>query len=424
MNWASAAAVGAVANQFGLGGTAGAVLDAAIGIESWRRDFVKPNPMNQAMRFERVGAKRRNTGPVDDNQGFFTGQYRQFRSRYGRKKSSRSALIKLDRRDACYNIERFGRVTRLTDTTLSFPLNLTRQLLNDVPQLTYYPFYALDLTQRMYNAADAPNAIPCFCRMFSNDVTNAIGFTNYQGVPNSGAGATVDTKNVPTFTNGNTYFQQLKTNAERNNRGGAAQVLAYSDVKLLFRAPTSRAGYVKVMLCQVAEQITAPTSAQPSSVARDAAFERLIKPLLYSPITQLVSGTSSLQPFKVLQTWTRNFSPDSKENQDANGQTIRLDLFLNHNRYCQFRRRYGDDTDNTVQLDGRWIEGQEDEVAGDYYNHIPDARARLFLFIMGTNYDSAITFTGETQPQPNASTNITFDMEVKHKWLYRNQTGL
>lgn len=340
----------------------------------------------------RGGYKRKKMDDSKDN-GFFTGQRVVIKDSYGRKKSSVAALRKLQRRDTEYRIERFGSCQPLNLTTgAAYPLSF-----NTVAGTTNLPMYMFDLTIRDSNGAT--QLLNTAWRPYINDASMNLDFSAINGTDNDGTSARL-------------YPRLIKANTSNPTTGVSAPtgVLQYSDVKLGLRAPYARAGYFDILLVQILEEALLPGTGINS--ARNGWYQAFIKDYTYNPIFKAVTGTrKDYGNIKILKRWRRQFSPDSKDNWDGNGQTIQMNLFMNHNRYCQFRATAAERYANMTQFKDNAV---NDQIDNEYtYNYLPNHRGRLYLWVLGTHYDSALTtdvFDPSIQP--------SFDIEIRNKWVY------
>lgn len=325
--------------------------------------------------------------------GFFTGQFVKTKGSFGRRKTDLECLRKLEKRDAEYRIERFGGCNRVNDAAGAFyPLSH-----NSVAGTTYLPFYCVDLTNRQVSGAG--NLQSPMTRLTITEATMVSNLIPVAGVTNDG----VTTDN---------YFQPLKANTSYPGSQVSAPtgVLKWSDVKIGIRAPTSRFGRVDVHLVQFAEGDLVPFAS--SSNLKDGFYQDFMKKYLFNPLFAGTGATKALSSqIKILRTWSREYSPDSADNKQTTGQTVEMNLHLDLNRYCQFRRKaaekygsislYQDNALNTT-TDNSWT-----------YNYLPDPRARVYLFICGTAFDAPAT----TLPL-NVDTQASFDLEIRNKWVY------
>lgn len=352
------------------------------------------NTMDYSALGRRGGSgKRKKMDDDTKDNGFFTGQRVVISHRYGRKRSALAALRKLERRDTEYRIERFGSCNPLNATN-GAAYGLTY---STVAGKTYLPFYMFDLTTR--DVVGGANVQSVCHRPYITDATMNVDFDAILGTANDGSGTT-------------NYFKLIKSNTSQpaTNVSAPTGVLQYSNVKLGLRAPYARAGYFDIFLVQVLEETLLPTAS--TNPTRNGWYQAFIKDYTYNPIFKAVTGTrTDAGNIKILRKWRREFSPDSKENWDANGQTIQMNLFLNHNRYCQFRAMAAERYANITEFKDNAVQDQFDS---EYtYNYLPNHRARLYLWVVGSHYDPALAVaTLDTSIQPS------FDVEIRNKWVY------
>lgn len=324
--------------------------------------------------------------------GYYTGQYDKYAFKFGRKRGIMSHLAKMDRRNAGYSIERFGSVARLTDTNGVYALNV-----QDYGASGYaMPIYllALDAT----NKAATPG--PVLWRMYENS-SAAVTFNSVVGTSNTGSGSTSIMSNIKD----NLFSSVVDDN----------YIVEWSNIKMLFRCPIARSGYVKVQLVQFPEVYL-----QPDLVSSDQSVHwgKVVKELMYSPLTTEVTATG--RPYqngcRILKTWTKNFSPGDSGNESHKGQQVRMDLFLRHNRYVNRQLRQGTKPTNFAALDDDAYT-VESEALNSIGDRPADRRARIFLMISGTNFDAPQTEFDPTK-------HISFDLEFRGKRVWARSNAL
>lgn len=348
--------------------------------------------------------RRRRFNPKSESEreksgGFYTGQYDKYAFKFGRKRTIMQHLAKLDKRNAGFSIERFGACNRLTDVQGAFPLFF--QDYSAQGQLYPMPMYLLSLDATYVSAAQNQP----FWRILRSSTTNAISFQAIGGVGNDGS-STVNTMSI------------IKDNLFSSSSAlDENYIVEWSNVKFLFKCPRGRSGYVKVQLVQFPEVDLQPLTSSTND-NRNAHYDKLLKELLYSPITTDVTPVA--RPYgngmRVLKQWTKNFSPGDTGNEAQRGQQIRMDLFLRHNRYVNRQLRQGHSAGNIAKLDddGYTVESESGTTQGD---RPTDPRARLFLLISGTNFDAP-------QTEFDALKHISFDMEFRGKRVWGRANGV
>ena len=372
----------------------------------------------QAVSRSRLGSRQER----DQANGFVTGQYTKYKFRLGKKRSPVAALNKLDRRDAVYVVERIGAVNRFTSATGAYALTFATDVTDPANPRTQCPLYALDLTSRSKVAASGgvSSNINPFHRMRIENNSNDITFFPVATRTNTGG---TNTRNDTGDWNvlkvsGSTTSATQTTTSSAIFRAPAA-VLEWTRCKFLFTAPTSRPGYVKIQMVQFHEGAMVPNGSYPSivtsGVGTAAEYTNYIKPLLFNPIIGGNSNNYKPPHMRVLKTWVKTFSPDTTINKDPTGQKIRMDIFLRHNRYCQFRAMFAEPLlDPEEQLDAAVF---PDRIDSDVItNYVGDPKARIFLLVTGTHYDDKDDVKG-------VETSITFDMDVSHKYIMRGGNG-
>jgi len=359
---------------------------ARLGVKAYR---IVRNSQSQGQSVKRQRTEK-------DAGGFMGGQLSKYSFRMGQKKTGMQLLTKLAMRDMTYRIERYGGSNRLHDPTGGFFKFDYTGLPNAIQ---YFPAYFLDLTTR----EAVGTSIAPFTRMISSNGDNNTYFTSIAGRNSGNTGSTTSWDSIKS----NSYSAPITS----------GEILEWTSAKFMFRAPTSRPGYFKVVLFQLVEGDHAPLGdigGSTGSTQRTSTYNQIIKPYLYNPIFNAASSTYPVsKQIRVIKTWQKNYSPDSVDNKDTNGQQIRMDLFLRHNRYCQFRSKSGNRYALDENLDAPFIADQQD--ADTPFNYLPDPKARLYLGIFCTNFD-AMDAGGLHDPTVNGS----FDMEVRHKYVHRS----
>lgn len=339
----------------------------------------------------------------DRNGGFFTGQLEKVKFRFGRKRTVHQHLRKLDARNSGYVIERFGAVNRFTDPGA---YNLWSQ---DVTTWNAYPVYVLSLDSCLQVTSASPTPQPVFWR---GVIDKSVSPQQWNWITQSGR-----TNDGSTSSN---VMQPLKSTIG-NTSGSVRQnyIAEYSNVKLLFKCANARPGYVKVMLVQFPEEDLAPDDAGSALTAniqnRSRFWMRKAKELSYSPITHEIGpeGRKSDEGMRVLKTWTRNFNPDSSANlANYSGQQIRMDLFMRHNRFCNTQAVQGSNLNTAARVDDDAYLTQTEAGSG-LFDRPADPRARLYLVILGTFYDTP-------QAAYSVSNCTTFDLEFRGKRIFND----
>lgn len=348
-----------------------------------------------------------------ENGAGASAQYSKYNDKLGKYRSQRQLLAKLEDRNGMFRIERFGGTNRFTSIQGFYPCFLE----GPSAGVTKLPIFCLDLTAKenpVSTTGFAATNVSCFRQAVIADTTGVITFPGVTGVDNNG---TLPVAGFTTLKANNSLFALTSNNTIR----GQNAVLEYSNIKFLFRCPKARPGWFKMSLIQIQEQDVLPGTV---SSAHDAFWQRRAKSLMYNPISHEVSGQSTPGHWpgcKVLKTWTRRWCPDQNTNlANYNGEQIRMDLFLRHNRYVNFHEANGQahqtltalDDDTYVEENKAGAVGAETTVI--VWNTAADYKARVFLVVEGTNFDApALTF--------DANNHLSFDMEVRNKWLYRSQ---
>lgn len=325
--------------------------------------------------------------------GFFTGQLDKYTFKLGRKKRISQHLSKLDRKSALFSIERFGATNRFTSDRGAYNCFMTK-----AGALTNYPLWLLELDATSFQTGISSPTDAIMWQCFDNG-SNAIGFWPVQGRMNDGALSAYPMQGIK--WNGRDWAMQ------RNN-----YICEWSNIKLLFKCPQGRPGFVKAWLVQFPEvncepQVTPNTD-------RTALFQKIVKEHIYSPISHELTGLGRKyhNGMKVLKTWTKNFNPDSKENYaDYSGQQIRMDLFLRHNRYVNRYPRVGQPTTAALLDDDAYKAEVEADVPCS--DRPADPRARIYLMITSTNFDPATD-----SEQFDKLKHVTFDLEFRGKRVW------
>lgn len=354
----------------------------------------------------------------ESGNGFAGGQYDKYKFRFGKKKRVTSLMRKIDSRMQHATVLRYGATNRFTDEVAAYQLPFYTS--NEFTW-TRLPVNILELTQKNFD--DTINysgwAYAKHQLHFDEAENKGVKFMPLFLRPNSGVGQAAGysiLKNQSAWPVDESQF----------GRDTNAAVLEWVNAKFLFKCPRTRPGWVRVQLVQITEPDLQPTAVP--NEPRDAFWQRYVKECLYNPISSEVTalGRGYHRGFKVLKTWTKNFSPDTSSNLATYaGQQIRMDLFVRLNRFCNFNKKQGEDHTTLAQLDddayvtelGKDIENPDDGDAMPVWrNSPPDPRSRVFFVISGTHFDGP----GAGFDDPSVS--ISYDMEVRNKWVWRADT--
>lgn len=347
-------------------------------------------------------------------------QYNKIKVKWGRKRPIRALLAKLEKRNTTQLVRRFGKTNRFTDLVGGFRLGYEKNLTTETAR--NMPIYVLDLTgteQSSTATGFTLNTLPAFRRLEIVNATGACNFNTVNGDGNDGG------TNVQTFVPIKVVGSSFDTSATAQlGRGYNAGVLEWVNVKLLFRCPIERPGWIKCSVVQFQDDDSLPGA---STAAHNAFWQKRAKALLYNPIAHEVTGAyggAEWSGCRVLQQKVIRFNPDTTTNKASyNGEQHRYDLFMRLNRFVNQRSTQGQyqligtaiDNDLYTEEGNPGVAGQENNI--QVYNTAADHRARVFLVIEGTYFDSAAT--AGTADNVFNLTGISFDMEARTKWVYK-----
>jgi len=343
-------------------------------------------------------------------------QYSKTSETWGKKKSVRALLAKLETRNSTYFVRRFGATERFTNGEGAFRCFLEN--IGGLGSTWSLPIHTLDLTSTeaiVTSSGVTINNLPAMRNLTLATGGGAVSSNTLPGNSNDGAAKT------------NNYFGPLKATGGMpfntgigNNARNQAGVLEWANVKFLFRCPKARPGWFKIHIVQFQDDKILPGTV---ADAHNAFWQKRAKALMYNPISHEVSGQSGTNLWpgcKVLKTITRRWNPDTSDNLATyNGEQIRVDLFLRFNRYVNQRQPPGQYQTTANRLDDdAYIEDGKQGATNEesnvmVWNTAYDHKARVFMVIEGTNFDApATTF------DPNI--HLSYDMECRTKWVYRN----
>lgn len=342
-----------------------------------------------------------------ENGAGASAQYSKTVGKLGKYRSHLFNFRKLISKNMRTDICRIGGAARFTDTNGYFPLWLQNGLTNVETRL---PMTLLQLTGLPYvsGTADLPtvNTYP-LVEFHMRDVTGNILTRVRSAAATNGSGIS-------------DYWNRFVANKEISVSNA---VLEYSNIKLLFRCPKARPGWVKVSLVQFTDDKINPDSIGPAQTTADTDFngfwQARAKALMYNPISHEQNVVPRATGMKVIKTWTRRWNPDTSDNLATyNGEQLRMDLFIRHNRYCNLTgpsvgMHVGiGQLDNDAFVDNQPVE-DVNATESSIYNCPKNLKARVYLLIEATNFDAP---TGAF----SSSNHVTYDMEVRNKWVYQD----
>lgn len=411
---------GVVAAAFGLDEAAAAVLGLAVQMGDYslgRRGGPSEASSKRKRTATTVTRKDR-----DDGDGFFTGQLNTYSVVHGKRKRDVEHIAKLIRRSAGYVLERIGACNRLTDSVGAFQLRFGRP--NTAYNYNDYvlPCHVLELTSRWPDGGYVRSTNYPLNELRMLDVgSNSV--TRYQPLNSRAADGTGPA----------VHYQVLNSNTDNgtvvNSRRANTAILEYSNIKLLLRAPTSRPGKFRVDIVQFLHEDIVPVPledcypvapAVPEELpVRDAFYERFLSDYLYNPIKRQSKGVGRHvnENVRLIKSWEKEFAPDSSNNLDAQGQQFHLNMFIRHNRFCNFENANGTHFGGAGAASKLDDDVYLDEIAtGRMNGNSPtESRSRVFMIIRATNWD-AKKETGDFDP----ATECSYDMEVRNRWVYKS----
>lgn len=349
--------------------------------------------------------KRKTESPNDAGAA---AQYERYAFKLGRKRTLKEASDKLIARNMSNILWRYGAVNNFAAG--EGPFRLARIGAQGSTQTL--PIHILELTNFGPGSNPTNMSVSLPHRSFQINTNGTISPVTQVGRANDGLTGT--SNYVPLTTNAT---EALSINVWPN------AILEYSNIKLLFRCPKNVPGWFKVSLVQFTDEKVLPGVV--SSTLTDpyhGFWQRRAKALIYNPIAHEAGpATSKGQSpgMRIIKTWVRRWNPDTSDNLATySGSQIRLDLFIRHNRYCNFRSEVtGAHTSAVTLNDDAYVpdldETYPNQVEAIVHNHPAQFRGRVFLLIEGTD------FTNQKNDLFDPNWHLSFDMEVRNKWLYR-----
>lgn len=359
-------------------------------------------------------AKRVKTKETDNGAGA-SAQYVKNKFKLGYKRSKNSLFSKLIRRNMRCDVLRFGATERFTNNRGAYQLALTPAGGGLYDQL---PIALLELTSKVNYSDTSYNPLVNIKPFWEPRIERATGLITW-------------TNQVSRFSDGSStsdYYGRISS-----NKAGAASngILEWTNAKFLFRCPRTRPGWIKISLVQFLDEDLMPLFPARNTDIKNkhhGFWQARAKALLYNPIAHEAHSASrpgNSQGMKVVKTWVRRFSPDTSDNLATyNGEQIRMDIFIRHNRFvnssssnngAHTNMSYLDDdayvTENTTEDPG--------QVESYYYNTAANPKARVFFLIEGTNFDASSDISVGANGDP---IHITYDMEVRNKWVYQDSS--
>lgn len=371
----------------------------------------------------------------EGDAGYQDGQYRKFKFSYGRNLTNRQLLGVLQRKAVGYTIERFGGVNRYQPGVNGYYVLDHRESSVTIgpPSEKVYdvPFYIFEITQR---APDTSSQIIAATKLGyrmqtynkldlvtpSNSMTD-VRFSGLTGhgylADNSAPLVTTDYAQVMVNNNANVAPTVNDATYGRLAHG----VLEWSKIKLLLRAPTSRAGKFIVKVIRFRDPLLTPSNTV--SIDRDAYYERECSNAMFNPIKTQEYGASRKagEYVTVVKQFVKEFSPNTNAgfiNDQIHGQAFELDWFMRLNKFCNFAQRIGPD----------YAGGQEylneDSLLMDtglhrVFNHPHQVNERLFLTVQMTYFDAPHSLNAPFDGVVDGS----FDIEVHNKYIWKADTG-
>lgn len=373
-------------------------------------------------------ARRRFFGPVkeitkteEENGAGASAQYDKYSFKWGKKRSVVSLLNKLNKKNVCYKVIRFGGTNRFTGSSGAFQLAYSTTGTAGVNNL---PIHLVDITgfDNLVGGSGytLSNLNPGHQLQINGPLDSRIQSTTLSGVNNGGVSTT---SSYSILKASNSEFLNASIGAT-GTTVPSGHILEWSSIKLLFRCPRTRPGWFKISLVQFTEDALCPSEmALASSIAASTPFwQRRAKSLIYNPIAHEITGVGNSKNagMKVLKTWVRRWNPDTSTNLATyNGEQIRMDLFIRHNRFVNPRQTGGQyQRDQLLVDDDAYIEeGQGGAVGGEsnviVYNTNQRIGGRVYLLIEGTNFDAPAAY--------DPSIHLSYDMEIRNKLVYNKE---
>lgn len=345
-----------------------------------------------------------------ENGAGASAQYERNKFKLGYKKSKVALFNKLITKNIRTDILRFGATERFTNYRGAYQLAFT-------PAGTGYdqlPIALLELTSKVNYTDTGYNPllnIKPFWEPRMEQATGLITWTNQISRWNDG-------------TQTSDYYSRVASN---KISAASNAILEWTNAKFLFRCPKARPGWIKISLVQFLDEDLMPLFPARNVDIKNkhhGFWQNRAKALLFNPIAHelnTVARPGNTQGMKVIKTWVRRFNPDTSDNLATyNGEQIRMDIFIRHNRYVNSASSTTGAHTNVSYLDNdAYVSENTTEDTGQvesyYYNTAANPRARVFFLIEGTNFDAS-----EAVPGSNIEKHITYDMEVRNKWVYQD----
>lgn len=368
-----------------------------------------------AGRYRRVVRRKFALSKEAENGAGASAQYSKTVSKFGKYRSKMFNFSKLIRKNMASDLCRFGGARRFTDSAGGYFQLYLRD--NVAAGLAHLPIHVLDLT-----------GLPDYTSTISKPLKNLYPFlmptlTKTSGLISWGALTGADNSGTGSYA----YWQRLMAN--KNASTGNA-VLEWTSAKFLFRCPKTRPGWFKVHLVQFNDEEILPTwpaNNTDINTKTHGFWQKRAKALMFNPISHEanpIQRKEGDQGMKIIKTWTRRWNPDTSDNLATyNGEQIRLDLFIRHNRYVNRLAGTGGahtvlGNDTTAGLDNDAFVSDNNtvntnQVESYVYNTAANPKARLFFVIEGTNFDAA-------QDAFDPQIHLSYDMEVRNKWIFQD----
>ena len=358
--------------------------------------------------FKPRSAKRQRTlvrpkRKVQDDGGFFSGQYKKVAFKYGKKKSILSTLRKLELRNHKAIWFRFGAANRFTQEGYFKGDYITN---SSSAGASWVPISVLEVTSKPFSndIVGSKTRLP-FHRFFC-DSNGDMKVVSVQGHATDG-------------TSGRNGFEVYKGESYGAHHYWDHGVLEWVNLKFLFKCARARPGTIKIHMVQFTDEKLVPQVGT-YGPGFDSFWQRVLKEQLYNPIVKDSTpfGRKYMPGVRVLKTWQKNWAPDSNTNLDSQGQQVRFDIFARLNRFCNFTKRQGNEAGSKAAIDDdayiNEVEQADGSGASDFeqFNSPPRHESRVYFIITNTNYDqSAASF--------NDAIHVSYDMECRTKWVYR-----
>lgn len=343
-----------------------------------------------------------------DNGAGASAQYSKNSFKYGKRKSTGALVNVLNKVNACARYLRFGATNRFTD------VGAFNHYFSGAPDIgSYAPISVVDLTgtdQVTGSTGITAVNVSAMRQMYVN-ASGAVTFLTTQGRKADGATSTA-------------YFEPVKAEGARLTTFSSSfqapknGILKYVNAKFLFKCPKARPGWIKISLVRFADEGVVPGL---SGDEHDGFWQRRLKALIYNPISHETTARNTYKESKgmiVYKTWVRRWNPDTSTNLASYmGEQIRVDLFLNLNRYVNQSEHGGQKQTTLAGLDDdKFIEEGKPGSTGEesnlrVWNTEGDSQKRLFLLIENTNFDAPAT-------SYDGNNHLTFDMEIRNKIVY------